>query len=113
MASHYLFEPAACSPASGWEKGQVENQVGHVREQIFTPRLKAGSLAELNALVERRCIEIARKIGHPEQTERTRWEVFETERTSLLTLPTMYDGFAEREVQVSATALIHYDRNRY
>ena len=25
MASHYLFEPVACTPASGWEKGQVEN----------------------------------------------------------------------------------------
>ena len=23
MASHYLFEPTFCSPASGWEKGQV------------------------------------------------------------------------------------------
>ena len=29
MCSHYLVEPVACTPASGWEKGQVENQVGH------------------------------------------------------------------------------------
>jgi transposase len=36
MASHYLIEPVACTPAAGWEKGQVENQVGHVRENIFT-----------------------------------------------------------------------------
>ena len=28
LCSHYLFEPVACTPASGWEKGQVENQVG-------------------------------------------------------------------------------------
>jgi transposase len=28
MCSHYLVEPVACTPASGWEKGQVENQVG-------------------------------------------------------------------------------------
>ena len=27
MCSHYLVEPVACTPASGWEKGQVENQV--------------------------------------------------------------------------------------
>ena len=40
MASHYLIEPVACTPAAGWEKGQVENQVGHVREQVFTPRLE-------------------------------------------------------------------------
>ncbi len=32
LANHYLFEPVACTPASGWEKGQVENQVGNIRE---------------------------------------------------------------------------------
>ena len=113
MASHYLFEPVACTPASGWEKGQVENQVGHVREQIFTPRLKAASLVDLNAMVERRCLDLVRKMKHPEQTDRTRWAVFETEQAALLSLPSMYDGFAERECRVSSTALIHYDRNRY
>ena len=39
MCSHHLVEPVACMPASGWEKGQVENQVGLVRERFFTPRL--------------------------------------------------------------------------
>jgi transposase len=29
MCGHYLVEPTACTPASGWEKGQVENQVGN------------------------------------------------------------------------------------
>ena len=33
MCGHYLVEPTACTPASGWEKGQVENQVGVVRER--------------------------------------------------------------------------------
>ncbi len=28
MCSHYLVDPATCTPASGWEKGQVENEVG-------------------------------------------------------------------------------------
>ena len=114
MASHYLIEPVACTPAAGWEKGQVENQVGHVREQVFTPRLKCADLAELNTLLERRCLEIAQRLAHPEQREHTRWAVFETqERSALLPLPAPYDGFAEREVRVSSTALVHYDRNRY
>ena len=26
MMNRYLIEPAACTPAAGWEKGQVENQ---------------------------------------------------------------------------------------
>ena len=34
MCSHYLVDPVACTPASGWEKGQVENQVGLVRERF-------------------------------------------------------------------------------
>jgi transposase len=33
MCGHYLVEPVACTPASGWEKGHVENQVGLVRER--------------------------------------------------------------------------------
>jgi transposase len=49
MCSHYLVEPVACTPASGWEKGQVENQVGLVRERFFTPRLRFKTLDELNA----------------------------------------------------------------
>src|SRR5258705_2801530 len=27
MCSHHLIEPVACTPASRWEKGQVERQV--------------------------------------------------------------------------------------
>jgi len=45
MCSHYLVDPVACTPASGWEKGQVENQVGLVRERFFTPRLASRSSA--------------------------------------------------------------------
>src|SRR5229473_3114179 len=38
MCSHHLIEPVACTPASGWEKGQVENQVGNLRDQMFRPK---------------------------------------------------------------------------
>ena len=65
MASHYLIEPVACTPGAGWEKGQIENQVGHVRENIFTPRLRCTDLAELNALLTRRCVQMAQAIAAP------------------------------------------------
>lgn len=114
MASHYLIEPVACTPAAGWEKGQIENQVGHVRENIFTPRLRCKDLAELNELLERRCLQVAQTTMHPEQRERTRWEVFEaSERALLVPLAAKFEGCAEREVRVSPTALVHADRNRY
>ena len=47
MCSHHLVEPVACTPGSGWEKGQVENQVGLVRERFFTPRLRFKTYDEL------------------------------------------------------------------
>ena len=114
MASHYLIEPVACTPAAGWEKGQIENQVGHVRENIFTPRLRCKNLAELNDLLERRCVQLAQTTMHPEQRERTRWEVFEaSERALLVPLATKFEGCVEREVRVSPSSLVHVDRNRY
>jgi transposase len=114
MASHYLIEPVACTPGAGWEKGQIENQVGHVRENIFTPRLRSTNLAELNELLLRRCVQLAQATLHPEQRERTRWEVFEaSERALLVPLATKFEGCAEREVRVSSTSLVHADRNRY
>jgi transposase len=45
MCSHHLVEPTACTPASGWEKGQVENQVGTMRDVLFRPRPRVKTLA--------------------------------------------------------------------
>jgi transposase len=42
MCGHYLVEPTACTPAAGWEKGQVENQVGNIRERLSSGRAKRG-----------------------------------------------------------------------
>lgn len=37
LTNHYLIKPIACTPASGWEKGQVERQVHYIRKALFTP----------------------------------------------------------------------------
>ncbi len=60
MCSHYLVDPVACTPAAGWEKGQVENQVGLVRERFFTPRLRVTSYDELNAWLLDQCVAYAK-----------------------------------------------------
>ncbi len=73
MCSPYLVEPTACTPASGWEKGQVENQVGLVRERFFTPRLRVSSHEELNALLLDRCVAHAKAHRHPEISGQTIW----------------------------------------
>jgi transposase len=55
LCSHYLVEAVACTPGAGWEKGQVENQVGTLRERWFTPRLRFKDYAELNDWLLAQC----------------------------------------------------------
>jgi hypothetical protein len=113
MMSHHVIEPTACSPAAGWEKGQVENQVGTVRRSFFSPRLSFASYAELNAWLADRCISFARSQCHPEEKERTVFEVFEAERASLVPYRGPFDGFHSTSLSVSKTCLVRFDNNRY
>ena len=113
MCSHYLVEPVACTPASGWEKGQVENQVGLVRERFFTPRLRVKSYEELNAWLLDKCVAYAKAHRHPDQPERTIWEVFEEERGKLVAYRGRFDGFHTVPASVSKTCLVRFDNNKY
>jgi hypothetical protein len=113
MCSHHLVEPVACTPASGWEKGQVENQVGNLRDQLFRPKPRVKSLAELNAWLEDQCIAYAKRNQHPEFKDRTIWEVYQEERASLMELRGPFDGFVEKAVRATTTCLIMADHNRY
>ena len=113
MCSHHLIEPVACTPASGWEKGQVENQVGNLRDQLFRPKPRVKSLVELNAWLEDQCIVYAKRTKHPEFKDRTIWDVFQEERASLMELRGPFDGFVEKAVRASTTCLIMADHNRY
>jgi transposase len=113
MCSHYLVEPVACTPASGWEKGQVENQVGLVRERFFTPRLRFKNYNELNAWLTDKCIAYAKVHRHPELTEQTIWEVFEAERGKLVPYAGRFDGFHAVPASVSKTCLARFDNNKY
>ena len=113
MCGHYLIEPVACTPAAGWEKGQVENQVGNIRERLFAPRLRVASYEELNAWLLDQCIASARANRHPEQSERTIWQVFEAERAQLVPIGRRFDGFRAMQASVSKTCLVRFDNNKY
>src|SRR5512136_2872077 len=113
MCSHYLVDPVACTPASGWEKGQVENQVGLVRERFFTPRLRFKTYDEMNAWLLDKCIAHAKAHHHPELTEQTIWEVFEAERPKLVPYAGRFDGFHAVPASVSKTCLVRFDNNKY
>src|SRR5271170_3690495 len=114
MCGHYLVDPVACTPASGWEKGQVENQVGLVRERFFTPRLRFKTYDEMNAWLVDRSVAHAKRAAHPELKDRTIWEVFESaERSALIAYRGPFDGFHALPASVSKTLLVRFDYNKY
>jgi hypothetical protein len=113
MCGHYLVEPVACTPASGWEKGQVENQVGLVRKGFFTPRLPVASYEELKAWLLDRCVAYAKAHKHPKLADCTIWQAFEAERPQLVPSRGPFDGFHATQASVSKTCLVRFDNNKY
>ena len=113
MCGHYLVEPTACTPGAGWEKGQVENQVGIIRGRFFTPRLRFKTYDELNAWLLDQCVAYARRHPHPVFKDRTVWQVFEDERPSLVGYRGPFDGFHAVPASVSKTCLVRFDSNKY
>lgn len=112
MANHYLFEPVACTPASGWEKGQIENQVGNVREWLFTPMARFASFAALNDWLALRCRELSQR-EHPTERSQSIAELFAREQPLLRAFSATFDGYLEQMLRASSTCLVRVDRNRY
>jgi transposase len=113
LSSHYLFEPCACTPAAGWEKGQIENQVNTNRKNVFVPRLKFGSLAELNAHLEEQMLAEAYTSHHPEHKARTVYEVFSEEKPYLRRQKTAFSGYTTAERRADSQCLVRFDSNSY
>jgi transposase len=113
LASHYLFEPVACTPAAGWEKGQIERQVGFVRQRLFAKRRKFADLEELNSWLRDECRTLAASLKHPEFTDQTVAEVLERERESLVNVRVDFDGYQETVARATSMGLVSFDRNRY
>ena len=113
LSSHYLFELCACTPASGWEKGQIENQVNTNRRNVFVPRLKFNNLAELNAHLEEQMIAEAHTSQHPEYKDRTVYEVFSEEKPYLRRQKTAFSGYTTAERRADTQCLVSFDGNKY
>jgi hypothetical protein len=54
-----------------------------------------------------------KRIKHPEFKDKTIWDVFQEERSSLMELRVSFDGFVEKAVRATTTCLIMADHNRY
>jgi transposase len=112
MASHYLFEPEFCNPASGWEKGQVEKNVQDARRRLWQKMPAFPDLAALNAWLEERCLEQWSQVQHG-TLPGTIADVHAAELASLMEMGRPFDGFVEHTKRVSPTCLVHFERHRY
>ena len=90
----------------------MENQVGNVREWLFTPLARFASFAELNEWLALRCTELAQR-SHPVQSQRTIAACFTEEQPLLRPITAHFDGYVEHMMRVSSTCLVRVDRNRY
>lgn len=113
LAAHYRFEPRACAPARGNEKGRVERAIRYIRDSFFAGRVFA-SLDDLNAQAEAWCEGLAmerRWVDDPSQRVR---DAFEEERPRLLPLPEAPFPCEERQaVRVGKTPYVRFDLNDY
>ncbi len=115
MTGHYLFEPEFCNRAAGWEKGIVEKNVQDRRRSIWRElsERRWANLDELNDWLIQSCKSAWNDLNHPEWRELTVADLWQDELAHLMPCPSPFDGYVEQPVRVSATALIHFQRNRY
>ena len=108
MLKHYVIEPTACNPASGWEKGQVENQVDNIRDWLFKPRLKFDTLDHLNQHLLQRVLDISKQRKHPEIKDETIYDVFIKEKSLLRKFTAPFNGYKEITRKADKTCLVNY-----
>lgn len=113
LAAHYHFQPRACAPARGNEKGRVERAIQFVRSSFFAAR-PFTTLTDFN----RQALEWRDRIAHqrpwPGGDNRTVADVFEEEKPLLLALPVHpFDSELVRPIRSGKTIYVRFDLNDY
>lgn len=86
LRTHYGFEATFCNPASGNEKGNVENKVGFIRRNLLTPIVEITTLEDANPCLLQDCEALQGNRVHYRKG-RTTTELFRTDKKALRELP--------------------------
>lgn len=109
---HYRFQADFCNPASGNEKGNVENKVGYVRRNAFVPIPTISNFDDFNERLFEWCEKDADRQHY--QRKVTIQSLWEEESAKLLTLPEVpYNVFRYEAVRVGKTGFVSIDTNKY
>lgn len=112
LKSHYLFDVHFCLVRRPNEKGVVENEIGRTRRNYLVPVPVVRDLEDLNADLRQACAEdLTRRVRG---FEKTKGELLEEERKSLLPLPKQrFEGRRIETTTVSSLSLARFDCNDY
>jgi transposase len=109
---HYRFQAEFCNPASGNEKGNVENKVGYSRRNAFVPVPTITSFAAFNEELWVWCEKDAERKHYKRNV--LIQELWLEEKSSLLKLPEYpFSVFRYTSVTVSKTGFAVIDTNKY
>ena len=109
---HYRFQADFCNPASGNEKGNVENKVGYSRRNAFVPVPTITSFEEFNAWLLDWCEKDAKRDHYKFKVPIQ--ELWEEERPCLLKLPEYpFSVFRYEALSVNKNGFAVIDTNRY
>ncbi|MBQ8035662.1 MAG: transposase [Proteobacteria bacterium] len=108
---HQGFISEFCSPASGWEKGNVENKVEYIRERFFVPVPSAPSLGALNDDLALWCREDMRRPHYAK--ERLIADLFDDDRAVLLPLRPSFDFWETVAARTDKRGFVQFRNNKY
>ena len=109
---HYRFETDFCNPASGNEKGNVENKVGYTRRNFLVPVPTITDFEAFNEELFRLCEQDMDRPHYIKQ--RPIRELWEEEKAQLLALPDNdYPVFRYEAVGINNYGYVAVDGNKY
>jgi Transposase and inactivated derivatives len=112
LAAHYGFEPVFCNPASGHEKGLVENLVGYIRRNVCVPLPKVKNLDELNGKLLEKCVQYLNH--HIESRPASVGTMLAEDRLCLQALPHYTPDISKKAYPVvSRYATVLFETNLY
>ena len=109
---HYRFEADFCNPASGNEKGNVENKVGYSRRNAFVPVPTITFFDEFNESMWKWCEEDAKREHY--SLKKPIEELWQDDKKKLLILPEHpYSVFRYESLVADKTGFAVVDTNKY
>lgn len=108
---HHGFDSEFCNPASGWEKGNVENKVQYIRERFFVPVPSVPSLDDLNRSLASWCVDDMKRDHYLKR--RPIADLFLEDRAVLLPFRSPFDFWESFGARSDARGFISFRGNRY